>query len=86
MLKQLGFHAGFNATNTASFDIPLDDVTQNENFNDFPVQGTQLYNQPFGLGVTNEQSAAHVRCRCHWRSLSSGMSVGEGVKRDVGCA
>jgi hypothetical protein len=44
----------FNVTNTASFDIPLDDVTQNENFNSFPQQGTQLYNQPFGLGVTNK--------------------------------
>lgn len=44
----------FNLTNTASFDIPLDDVTQNENFNDFPTAGTPLYNQPFGLGVTNK--------------------------------
>lgn len=53
----------FNLTNTASFDIPLDDVTQNENFNDFPTAGQpvlpsqgqgSLYNQPFGLGVTNK--------------------------------
>jgi hypothetical protein len=44
----------FNVTNTASFDVPLDDVTQNENFNDFPTQGSQLYNAPFGLGVTNK--------------------------------
>jgi len=28
----------FNVTNTASFDIPIDDVTQNESFNGFPVQ------------------------------------------------
>jgi hypothetical protein len=44
----------FNVTNTASFDVPLDDVTQNENFNDFPTAGNPLYNQPFGLGVTNK--------------------------------
>ncbi len=44
----------FNLTNTTSFDIPIDDVTQNENFNDFPVQGQPLYNQPFGLGVVNK--------------------------------
>jgi hypothetical protein len=47
----------FNLTNTASFDIPLDDVTQNANFNDFPVAGTapsSFYNAPFGLGVTNK--------------------------------
>jgi hypothetical protein len=44
----------FNVTNTTSFDIPIDDVTQNENFNDFPTSGQPLYNQPFGLGVTNK--------------------------------
>jgi hypothetical protein len=30
----------FNVTNTPSFDIPTDDVTQNQNFNGFPLQGT----------------------------------------------
>jgi len=30
----------FNLTNTASFDIPIDDVSQNINFNGFPVVGT----------------------------------------------
>ncbi len=30
----------FNITNTPSFDIPIDDVTQNENFNGFPIAGT----------------------------------------------
>jgi hypothetical protein len=30
----------FNLTNTPSFDIPVDDVTQNEFFDDFPVAGT----------------------------------------------
>jgi hypothetical protein len=30
----------FNITNTPSFDIPVDDVTQNQNFNGFPLAGT----------------------------------------------
>jgi hypothetical protein len=30
----------FNLTNTSSFDIPNDNVSQNEGYNDFPVQGT----------------------------------------------
>lgn len=42
----------FNLTNTTSFDIPTDDVTQNQNFNNFPTAGQPLYNAPFGLGVT----------------------------------
>jgi hypothetical protein len=59
----------FNLTNTASFDVPVDNVTQNANFNDFPVAGTpakpasgcddtfsDLYVCPnlFGLGITNK--------------------------------
>jgi hypothetical protein len=60
----------FNLTNTASFDIPIDDVSQNINFNGFPVVGTPATltpcNQNFtgsiyvcpttgsGLGVTNK--------------------------------
>ena len=57
----------FNVTNTASFDIPIDDVTQNESFNGFPAQGsaaTAPCSQPFtalytcpsfsGLGITNK--------------------------------
>jgi hypothetical protein len=60
----------FNLTNTPSFDIPVDNVTQNANFNDFPVVGkpatpgggacdstfSDLYVCPnlFGLGVTNK--------------------------------
>jgi hypothetical protein len=44
----------FNLTNTASFDVPIDDVTQNAGFNDFPVQGSTLYNAPFGLGAVNK--------------------------------
>jgi hypothetical protein len=59
----------FNLTNTASFDIPIDNVDQNINFNGFPVVGTPATttpcNQNFsgsiyvcpsltGLGITNK--------------------------------
>ena len=58
----------FNLTNTASFDIPIDDVSQNINFNGFPLAGqpatippcdttyTALYVCPSlsGLGITNK--------------------------------
>ena len=59
----------FNVTNTASFDIPIDDISQNINFNDFPVAGTPATTTPCnpnftgtlyvcptasGLGVTNK--------------------------------
>jgi hypothetical protein len=57
----------FNLTNTASFDIPIDDVSQNINYNGFPYAGqpaasnpcdktyTDLYVCPTlsGLGITN---------------------------------
>jgi hypothetical protein len=58
----------FNLTNTTSFDIPIDDVSQNQFYNNFPVQGTTpapsgcgtsnavngFYNCPSGLGITNK--------------------------------
>jgi hypothetical protein len=58
----------FNVTNTASFDIPIDDVSQNINFQGFPYAGqpstippcdssfTALYVCPTlsGLGITNK--------------------------------
>jgi len=60
----------YNLTNTASFDIPIDDVSQNEFYNQFPVAGTPalptnncttgagtnlgFYNCPSGLGITNK--------------------------------
>jgi hypothetical protein len=46
----------FNVTNTASFDIPIDDITQNINFNGFPTVGQSIYVSPTlsGLGVTNK--------------------------------
>jgi hypothetical protein len=46
----------FNLFNTPSFDIPIDNVDQNLNFNDFPVYGTTLYSSPSlsGLGIVNK--------------------------------
>jgi len=46
----------FNLTNTASFDIPVDNVSQNLFFNDFPVYGSSLYSSPTasGLGIVNK--------------------------------
>jgi hypothetical protein len=36
----------FNLTNTASFDIPIDDISQNIGFNGFPVAGLQSTQTP----------------------------------------
>ena len=53
----------FNLTNTTSFDIPIDDVSQNQFYNQFPVLGTpplpssgpgSFYNAPAGLGAVNK--------------------------------
>ncbi len=58
----------FNLTNTASFDIPIDDVSQNQFYNNFPNAGTTplptgcgtpnamngFYNCPSGLGIVNK--------------------------------
>jgi hypothetical protein len=46
----------FNVTNTPSFDVPVDNVSQNINFNDFPVYGAPLYVSPnlSGLGIVNK--------------------------------
>ena len=44
----------FNLTNTSSFDVPIDDVSQNQAYNNFPVQGQPLYNPPSGLGIVNK--------------------------------
>jgi Carboxypeptidase regulatory-like domain/TonB dependent receptor len=53
----------YNLTNTASFDVPGNEVSQNENYNGFPISGTPVlptacnasnagfYNCPSGLGV-----------------------------------
>jgi Carboxypeptidase regulatory-like domain len=44
----------FNVSNTPSFDIPIDAVTQNNLFNDFPVIGASPYSPPAGLGNVNK--------------------------------
>jgi hypothetical protein len=58
----------FNITNTPSFDIPIDDVTQNQYYNGFPTEGSAVlpsgcgtahpvnnfFNCPFGLGNVNK--------------------------------
>ncbi len=46
----------FNLTNTASFDVPVDNVSQNLFFNDFPTYGVPLYSSPTasGLGIVNK--------------------------------
>ncbi|MGA7159353.1 MAG: TonB-dependent receptor [Acidobacteriaceae bacterium] len=53
----------YNLTNTSSFDVPGNEVSQNENYNGFPAAGTPVlptscdanntgfYNCPFSLGV-----------------------------------
>jgi hypothetical protein len=42
----------YNVTNTASFDLPQNNVNQNAGFNNVPVGGETLYNPPAGLGIT----------------------------------
>ena len=46
----------YNLTNTPSFDIPINNVSQNLQFNDFPVLGSALYASPTlsGLGIVNK--------------------------------
>jgi len=53
----------YNLTNTSSFDVPGNEVSQNQNYNGFPVAGTPVlptscnasntgfYNCPAGLGI-----------------------------------
>jgi len=55
----------YNLTNTSSFDVPGNEVAQNQNYNGFPIAGTPVlptacnasntgfYNCPSGLGVVN---------------------------------
>ena len=60
----------FNLTNTTSFDVPLNNVTQNGGYNPFPIQGQaalptgcgqgsnttpdSFFTCPTGLGVTSK--------------------------------
>jgi hypothetical protein len=43
----------YNLTNSASFDVPGNEVSQNQYYNSFPTYGEPLYNEPFGLGVVS---------------------------------
>ena len=68
----------YNLTNTTSFDIPGNEVSQNQNYNGFPAAGTPVlptscdasnagfYNCPSGLGVVTTPSAARARSRCRF--------------------
>lgn len=46
----------FNVTNTPSFDIPVNNVSQNIAFNDYPLYGQSPYVSPTesGLGIVNK--------------------------------
>jgi len=46
----------FNVTNTPSLDIPVNNVNQNLEFNNFPIYGQPLYSSPTasGLGIVNK--------------------------------
>ena len=46
----------FNLTNTTSFDIPKDNVSQNESYNGFPSldQAGNFFNPPSGLGYVSK--------------------------------
>ncbi|HVN92397.1 MAG TPA: TonB-dependent receptor [Terracidiphilus sp.] len=48
----------YNVTNTASFDIPQNNVNQNAGFNNVPVGGDTLYNPPAGLGIVKHTIGA----------------------------
>jgi hypothetical protein len=41
----------YNLTNTSSFDIPTDNVTQNAGYNNAPSLGQDLYSPPTNLGI-----------------------------------
>jgi hypothetical protein len=44
----------YNLTNTSSFDVPGNEVSQNEFYDEAPQEGTppsEFYNAPYGLGV-----------------------------------
>jgi hypothetical protein len=52
----------YNVTNTTSFDVPGNEVSQNAAYNSFPAQGTPaiggLYSSPAGLGVVTHTIGA----------------------------
>jgi len=52
----------FNLTNSASFDIPNDNVSQNEGYNDFPVEGTPPAPDPASCAENNPPSGTFFNC------------------------
>jgi hypothetical protein len=52
----------FNLTNTTSFDIPGDNVSQNEGYNDFPVQGTTPAPSPSSCAAGTPPSGTFFNC------------------------
>ncbi|QNI32309.1 TonB-dependent receptor [Alloacidobacterium dinghuense] len=52
----------FNVTNTTSFDIPGDNVSQNEGYNDFPVQGTPAAPSPASCAAGNPPNGTFFNC------------------------
>ncbi len=50
----------FNLTNTSSFDIPIDNVSQNLFFNDFPTAGTSA--QATNCGNLNQPNLGFYAC------------------------
>ncbi|HUY82437.1 MAG TPA: carboxypeptidase regulatory-like domain-containing protein [Acidobacteriaceae bacterium] len=52
----------FNLTNSASFDVPNDNVSQNEGYNDFPVQGTPPAPTPSSCAQGNAPSNTFFNC------------------------
>ncbi|HTW45128.1 MAG TPA: carboxypeptidase regulatory-like domain-containing protein [Acidobacteriaceae bacterium] len=52
----------FNLTNSASFDIPNDNVAQNEGYNDFPVEGTPAAPSPSACAQGNAPPDTFFNC------------------------
>jgi hypothetical protein len=52
----------FNVTNTASFDIPGDNVSQNEGYNNFPVLGTPAAPSPESCAANNPPGGTFYNC------------------------
>jgi hypothetical protein len=52
----------FNLTNTASFDIPIDDVSQNEFYNQFPVVGTPALPTVSCTSANQSNNAGFYNC------------------------
>jgi hypothetical protein len=52
----------FNLTNTTSFDIPIDDVTQNGGYNPYPIQGQPVLPTGCSTGNGNTTPSSFYTC------------------------